>query len=147
MTDVREPGGGATPDAAANRTTESTPGGTQDQWPNRIGVLSLGVVAVLCIIALGMLSNLPQPPGTAEPSASQGVQPTAAGPVAAQVAGDTGSLGSLGQVVGVLGTIATAAVGGISGMLTSRSGGGEGPASGLSGIVPGGDRPGGGGGA
>lgn len=147
MNSSGEQGDGKNSNGDVNRTTEPTPGGTQDRWPNRIGVLSLGVVAVLCIVALGVLSNLPQPPGTVEPSASQDAQPTAAGPVAAQVAGDTGSLGLLGQVVGVLGTIAAAAVGGISGMLTGRSVSGEGPASGLSGTVSGGDRPGGGSGA
>jgi hypothetical protein len=103
------------------------PPGSAYSWksPHLIGVVFLGIVAVACIYALIQLSDKPQDPGvppTDAQAAAQGEQPTAAGPVAVQVAEDTGSLGLLGQIVGILGTVAAAAVGGIAGLLTGSAG-------------------------
>ncbi len=107
-------------------------------WPVLLGVLMLGFIALLCTVALIWVSKQPaqavtsQTDSGASASASASApagdnnqpappsepQPNAAGPVAVQVAGDTGTIGLLGQIVGVLGTIAAAAVGGIAGLLT-----------------------------
>jgi hypothetical protein len=89
-----------------------------DRLTPRIGIITLGVVALLCVIALIYLSARPEPPGT-EPQPAETEQPTQTGPVAVEVANDTASLGLLGQIVGVLGTVAAAAIGGIAGFLTA----------------------------
>ena len=102
-------------------------------------MVALGLIALLCIGALMYLSSRPQPSGTPQAGVdaqqaapAEGTQPTQAGPVAVQVASDTGALGVLGQIVGVLGTVAAAAVGGIAGFLTGgrpTTTGGGGPSA------------------
>jgi hypothetical protein len=104
------------PGSPATTGQQGTPT-TGDSWTPRIGIIALGVVALLCVIALIYLSAQPEPPGTA-PQPAEAEQPTQTGPVAVEVANDTGALGLLGQIVGVLGTIAAAAIGGIAGFLT-----------------------------
>ncbi len=97
-----------------------------DRWPLRLGIVFLGLIALLCVGALIFLSQKPAPPGTTEAAdaqaaeAQKGATNGAAGPVAVQVAGETGTLGLLGQIVGVLATVAAAAVGGIAGFLTGN---------------------------
>ena len=101
-----------------------------DPMPTRIGVVALGLIALLCVGALIVLSFRPESPGTTQTGSdvqqtapAEDTQPAAAGPVAAEVASDTGSLGVLSQIVGVLGTVAAAAVGGIAGLLTGTRAG------------------------
>lgn len=126
-----------------NQNANNPPNQKGANWPVLLGVLLLGLIALLCTFALMWISGKPEEaipsqtgsaaqtnspaPETQEPSPAGGddqnaptgeTQPTAAGPVAIQVAGDTGTIGLLGQIVGVLGTIAAAAVGGIAGLLT-----------------------------
>ena len=97
---------------------------SQDRWPLRLGIAFLGLIALVCIFALIYLSQKPAPPGTTEAANAQaaaskeGTPADAAGPVATQVAAETGTLGLLGQIVGVLATVAAAAVGGLAGFLT-----------------------------
>lgn len=91
---------------------------TPDYLTPRIGLIALGLVALLCVGALIYLSAQPEPPGT-NPQPAEADQPSQTGPVAVEVANDTGALGLLGQIVGVLGTIAAAALGGIAGFLTA----------------------------
>ena len=110
-TQSRGGGGGGGGDGGDGRPT----GG--DSWTPRIGIIALGLVALLSVIALIYLSAQPEPPGTV-PQPAEAEQPTATGPVAVEVANDTGALGLLGQIVGVLGTVAAAAIGGIAGFLT-----------------------------
>lgn len=104
------------PPATTGEQPTPTPSGPDYLTP-RIGIIALGVVALLCVIALIYLSAQPEPPGT-QPQPAEAEQPTETGPVAVEVANDTGALGLLGQMVGVLGTIAAAAIGGIAGFLT-----------------------------
>jgi hypothetical protein len=103
-------------DAPAQETPPTPP--RPDYWTPRIGIIALGLVALLCVGALIYLSAQPEPPGTNPPPAEAN-QPSQTGPVAVEVANDTGALGLLGQIVGVLGTIAAAALGGIAGFLTA----------------------------
>jgi hypothetical protein len=124
------PGGDGTP---GSPQTPPTPAPLeQDRWPLRLGILLLGLIALLCVGALIYLSQKPAPPGTTEAADAQatasqeGTTTGAAGPVAVQVAGETGTLGLLGQIVGVLATVAAAAVGGIAGFLTAARTGGAG---------------------
>jgi hypothetical protein len=105
-----EGGGGPTEGGAGGPTTP-------DRLTPRIGIITLGVVALLCVVALIYLSAQPEPPGTT-PQPAEANQPSGTGPVAVEVANDTGALGLLGQIVGVLGTVAAAAIGGIAGFLT-----------------------------
>ena len=130
MTDRAEPGNQEKPEDANQRRTQWTSQGP-DPVPTRIGVIALGLIALLCVAALIYLSGRPQPPGTSEAgggaqqaAAEEQPQPTEPGPAAVQAAGDTAALGLLGQVVGVLGTVAAAAVGGIAGLLTGARAGG-----------------------
>jgi len=136
MSDNRQSGESPTPvsnttqDGAATSTqltplSPPSPATPPDRWTPRIGLIALGVVALLCVIALIYLSGRPEPPGTATQPAEAGeTEPTATGPVAVEVANDTGALGLLGQIVGVLGTVAAAAIGGIAGFLTAARGSG-----------------------
>jgi hypothetical protein len=98
-------------------TPEQQPPPPPDYLTPRIGLIVLGLVALLCVGALIYLSAQPEPPGT-NPQAAEANQPSGTGPVAVEVANDTSSLGLLGQIVGVLGTVAAAAIGGIAGFLT-----------------------------
>jgi hypothetical protein len=82
MADIEDSGNQQPSGANANQTPAPAVG-SSDKWPTRIGVFSLGIVAVLCIIALIFLSNLPDPPGTAPATTAQGDQPKEVGPVAA----------------------------------------------------------------
>jgi hypothetical protein len=119
------------PPATLNGSQPGPPNGARtlppepDRWPLRIGITFLGLIALVCVIALIYLSQKPAPPGTTEAAdaqvaaAQEGSLPTQAGSVATQVAGATGTLGLLGQIVGVLATVAAAAVGGIAGFLTA----------------------------
>ena len=121
--DAADPGA-PPPPAAPNGLPQLSPG--PDRWPLRLGITFLGTIALVCIFALIYVSQKPEPPGTIEAAdaqataAEEGPTPTQAGPVAAQVAGETGTLGLLGQIVGVLATVAAAAVGGIAGFLTGN---------------------------
>jgi hypothetical protein len=133
MTDRAEPGNQEKPEDANQRRTSGTSQGP-DPLPTRIGVVALGLIALLCVVALIYLSGRPEPPGTPQAGGdAQQVAPeedpqaTEPGPAAVQAAGDTAALGLLGQIVGVLGTVAAAAVGGIAGLLTGARAGGTTP--------------------
>ena len=115
MTGRAEPGNQAKPAPDANKRRTSETSQAPDPVPTRIGVVALGLISLLRIVALIYLSGRPEPPGTPETGggAQQGSleelpQPTEPGPAAAQAASDTAALGLLGLIVGVLGTVAAA---------------------------------------